>query len=262
MASGIKFDTAIPNCREGVFFPVPFAGPEEILTAAVRAEALGYHAVWAIDFIVPTPDYPIPDTARPDWYEPFVSLAACAMRTERIKLGVGVILVPFRDPVIMAKQVATLDRFRGGRLLLVVGLGLIPTSINQNPCAHFLRPMDMIFHGWSMSLFQAWQQMATISSYDLKIRLDSQLSRMNCQMFSTGFSSGALGGKGSSVMLAGTSSLPVVCHPARSRMSTAWAPDATWDEISSRCHCMALVLQRGRTRPAPTPRWGQMAPKI
>ena len=38
----------------------------------------------------------------------------------------------------------------------------IPTSINQNPCAHFLRPMDMIFHGWSMSLFQAWQQMATI----------------------------------------------------------------------------------------------------
>ncbi len=123
MASGIKFDTAIPNCREGVFFPVPFAGPEEILTAAVRAEALGYHAVWAIDFIVPTPDYPIPDTARPDWYEPFVSLAACAMRTERIKLGVGVILVPFRDPVIMAKQVATLDRFRGGRLLLGVGLG-------------------------------------------------------------------------------------------------------------------------------------------
>ena len=139
---------------------------------------------------------------------------------------------------------------------------LIPTSINQNPCAHFLRPMDMIFHGRSMSLFQAWQQMATISSYDLKIRLDSQLSRMNCQMFSTGFSSGALGGKGSSVMLAGTSSLPVVCHPARSRMSTGWAPDATWDEISSRCHCMALVLQRGRTRPAPTPRWGQMAPKI
>ncbi len=36
----------------------------------------------------------------------------------------------------------------------------------------------------------------------------------------------------------------------------------TWDEISSRCHCMACVLQRGRTRAAPTPRAGQMAPKI
>ena len=40
-------------------------------------------------------------------------------------------------------------------------------------------------------------------------------------MFSTGFSSGALGGKNINVMLYGTSSLPVVCHPARSMMSTA-----------------------------------------
>ncbi len=44
-----------------------------------------------------------------------------------------------------------------------------------------------------MSLFQASQHRATISSYDLKTRLDSQLSRMNSQMFSTGFSSGDLG---------------------------------------------------------------------
>ena len=58
-----------------------------------------------------------------------------------------------------------------------------------------------------MSLFQASQHRATISSYDLKTRLDSQLSRMNRQMFATGFSSGALGGKGGSVMLGGTASL-------------------------------------------------------
>ncbi len=74
--------------------------------------------------------------------------------------------------------------------------------------------MDIIFHGWSMRLFQASQHRATISSYDLKTRFDSQLSRMNCHMFSTGFSSGDLGGNGSSVMLGGIISLPVVCHPA------------------------------------------------
>ena len=113
-----------------------------------------------------------------------------------------------------------------------------------------------------MSWFHAKQQWSMISSCDLKMRLDSQLSRMNCHMFSTGFNSGALGGKGSNVMLSGILSFPVVCHPARSRMSMAWAPGVTWDEISSRCHCMASVLQRGRTRPAPTPRPGQMAPKI
>jgi hypothetical protein len=53
-----------------------------------------------------------------------------------------------------------------------------------------------------------------MSSYDLKTRLESQLSRMNCHMFSTGFNSGDLGGNGSSEILDGTASLPVVCHPA------------------------------------------------
>jgi hypothetical protein len=41
---------------------------------------------------------------------------------------------------------------------------LIPTGIDQNPCAQSRIPMDMIFHGWSMSLFQASQQSATMSS--------------------------------------------------------------------------------------------------
>ena len=41
---------------------------------------------------------------------------------------------------------------------------LIPTVIDQNPCAHLGMPRDMIFHGWSMRLFQAWQHSATMSS--------------------------------------------------------------------------------------------------
>ena len=74
--------------------------------------------------------------------------------------------------------------------------------------------MDIIFQGWSISLFQASEHIATISSYDLKTRLDNQFSRMYCQMFSTGLSSGDLGGRGRSVMLGGILSLPVVCYPA------------------------------------------------
>ncbi len=45
--------------------------------------------------------------------------------------------------------------------------------------------------------------------------------------------------------------MAVVCQPAWSAKRTAWALVLTWDEISSRCHCMAWVLQRGRTRAAP-----------
>ena len=113
-----------------------------------------------------------------------------------------------------------------------------------------------------MSSFHASQHIAMISSYELKMRLESQLSRMNCHIFSTGFSSGDLGGKGMIVMFGGIMSLLVICHPARSTMRMAWAPGVTSNEISSRWYCMASVLHRGRTRPAPTPRSGQMAPNI
>ena len=68
-----------------------------------------------------------------------------------------------------------------------------------------------------------WKAVTTVGyrRRSCNILLESQLSRMNCHMFSTGFSSGALGGKNINVMLDGISSLPVVCHPARSMMSTA-----------------------------------------
>jgi probable F420-dependent oxidoreductase len=120
----MKFDIETPTCREGVFTPPGFAGPEEILRTVVEAERLGYDAVWATDFLTPTPEYKIPDATPPNWYEPMIALAYCAARTSRIKLGTGVLLAPLRDPVILAKEVATLDRFSGGRMLLGLGLGM------------------------------------------------------------------------------------------------------------------------------------------
>jgi probable F420-dependent oxidoreductase len=56
-------------------------------------------------------------------YDPFVALAAAAVVTERIKLGTGVCLVPQRDPITTAKEVATLDHMSGGRFLFGVGAG-------------------------------------------------------------------------------------------------------------------------------------------
>src|SRR5215203_2218482 len=57
------------------------------------------------------------------------------------------------------------------------------------------------------------------------MRFESQLSRMNCQTFSTGFNSGHLGGSARRVMLGGTTSRLERCHPAWSRTSTAWAEE-------------------------------------
>ncbi len=117
----MRFGTAIPTCWEGGFAPAPFAGPKEIIQLIQMAERLGFDSVWGIDRI--NPSRGMPGEQMPNWYEVLISLAYAAAVTERIGLGVGVIILPLREPVILAKQVATLDRFSDGRFLLGVGLG-------------------------------------------------------------------------------------------------------------------------------------------
>ncbi len=119
----MKFGIGIPTCREGLNHPAPFAGPEEIVKAAQLAEKLGYYAVWGNDHMVPPEGsltkYPKP----PNFYEALISLSYISRFTKTIKLGVGIIVIPQREPVLLAKQAATLDHFSGGRFLLGVGLG-------------------------------------------------------------------------------------------------------------------------------------------
>ena len=84
---------------------------------------------------------------------------------------------------------------------------------------------------------------------------------MNCQIFSTGLSSGHFGGRAIMVMLGGTMRRVERCHPARSTRRTAWAPGATISTISARCKFIASLLQAGRIRAVPLPSLGQTAPK-
>ncbi len=121
--SGIRFDVEIPTCREGVFVPCGFAEPDDVVECVKLAERLGYEAVWATDFLTPTSESGVRAGERPSWYEPMITLAYAAAETSRIGLGTGIIILPYRDPVILAKQAATLDRLSGGRFLLGLGLG-------------------------------------------------------------------------------------------------------------------------------------------
>jgi len=121
--SGLRFDIEIPTCREGVFVPCGFAAPDDVIECVRLAERLGYEAVWATDFLTPTPESGVSAAERPSWYEPMVTLAYAAAETSRIRLGTGIIILPYRDPVILAKQAATLDQLSKGRFLLGLGLG-------------------------------------------------------------------------------------------------------------------------------------------
>jgi probable F420-dependent oxidoreductase len=74
-------------------------------------ERLEYDSLWLSDRLT---------GAAP---EPLIALAFAAGRTRRLKLGTSVLVLPGRNPVVMAKELASLDRLSGGRLLLAVGLG-------------------------------------------------------------------------------------------------------------------------------------------
>jgi probable F420-dependent oxidoreductase len=99
--------------------------PAESLALARRAEELGYQSWWAADHVVlPSPqpaDVPI-DPATPI-LDPLLHLGFVAAVTERMELGTGVVVLPQRHPLVLAKQAATLDVLSGGRLQLGVGAG-------------------------------------------------------------------------------------------------------------------------------------------
>jgi alkanesulfonate monooxygenase SsuD/methylene tetrahydromethanopterin reductase-like flavin-dependent oxidoreductase (luciferase family) len=82
-----------------------------LLALAERAESLGYDSLWVGDSLL----------ARPR-HDPMTLLAAVAARTRRPELGTAVLLPALRNPVVLAQQVATLDRISEGRVILGVGI--------------------------------------------------------------------------------------------------------------------------------------------
>jgi probable F420-dependent oxidoreductase len=84
-------------------------------------EALGYHGIFMSDHVAITPTvatrYPEP------FFDALTTLSWLAARTERIDLGTTVIVLPYRHPILLARQVANLDALSGGRVILGVGIG-------------------------------------------------------------------------------------------------------------------------------------------
>lgn len=109
----------------------PLASPEALRTLARRAEDLGFDSVWVTDHIIipGQVESSLPSPAggaspfNPDqpFYEPLSVLNFLAGCTQRIRLGSGVLIVPYRHPVLTAKILATLDVLSGGRLIVGVG---------------------------------------------------------------------------------------------------------------------------------------------
>lgn len=124
----LKFGIHLPNIG-------PFASSDSIRAVAKESEELGYDSVWANDHVVW--DRPHQERVllcgskesfrlRPkpvNVYDSISTMAFVAGITERLAIGPMVLQLPLRNPVILAKQTATIDDLSGGRLVLNIGLG-------------------------------------------------------------------------------------------------------------------------------------------
>lgn len=121
---GVIVSAGLPTGMEGMMYPIPFSEPDAVLRVARHAEALGFHSVWGNDHMT-TQHYVRAEFATPPrFWEPLVTYAFVAAHTTTLRLGTGVLVLPLRrDIVVLAKQLATLDHFSGGRLELGVGIG-------------------------------------------------------------------------------------------------------------------------------------------
>lgn len=103
------------------------ADPETATAVARAAEDAGFDSVWTGEHVVlPDPQVP-PSPSAPDnpMLDPAVALSFIAARTERIRLGTGIIILPQRNPVVLAKELASLDVLSGGRLIFGLGVGYL-----------------------------------------------------------------------------------------------------------------------------------------
>jgi probable F420-dependent oxidoreductase len=127
MSAAMEFGLSLPGRG-------PLATPDSILKLATSADRLGYHALFVTDHVVLPASmarsvYPysstghLPGGAAQDYLEPLAVLAWLAHVTRKIRIGTSVLVIPYRNPVVTAKALATIDRLSNGRVILGAGVG-------------------------------------------------------------------------------------------------------------------------------------------
>ncbi len=111
----------------------PLALPMHILPLAQQAEAAGFSSLWLADHVVfpkqydskypysPTGSFPV--EATEPLMEPIATMGVLAGATSRLRLGTAVLVMPYRNPVLLGRMLATIDQFADGRVVLGAGVG-------------------------------------------------------------------------------------------------------------------------------------------
>ena len=111
----------------------PLADAETILNLARHAEAIGLDSIWLADHVA----FPVsfnaayPYSAKGDFptrlsdplMEPVATMGVLVGATQRVRIGTAALIMPYRNPVLLARMLVTLDRFSGGRIIVGAGVG-------------------------------------------------------------------------------------------------------------------------------------------
>lgn len=103
------------------------ATPERLASTVRAAEEAGFDSVWAGEHVIlPDPQVPPSPMAPQDAaLDPLLALAWAAMHSSTLRLATGIVILPQRNPVVLAKQVASLDVLSNGRVTLGIGVGYL-----------------------------------------------------------------------------------------------------------------------------------------
>lgn len=101
--------------------------PETAIQVAQLAEEAGFESLWAGEHVV-LPDPQVrrsPMAPRDRILDPVIALTYLAAHTRQVRLGTGIIILPQRNPLVLAKELASLDELSGGRLICGIGVGYL-----------------------------------------------------------------------------------------------------------------------------------------
>ncbi len=141
-------------------------GAQEQVQIAQCAEQLGYDSVWVHDHLfMPArirARYPYNDSGvagfawRQDIYDPLAMMAAVAVRTQRVSIGTSVLIVPYRNPLVLAKMLATLDCLSHGRIRLGIGVGWMAEEFEALGMGNYYPIRGRITDEWMRICIEMW----------------------------------------------------------------------------------------------------------
>lgn len=159
----------------------PCSYPETAIRVAQAAEAAGFDSLWAGEHVVlPSPRTPAsPMNPEDRILDPIVSLTFLAAQTHHILLGTGIIILPQRNPLVLAKELASLDVLSGGRLIFGIGVGYlepefralgVPMEDRGERADEYLAAMRAIWSEGSPSYHGRFVSFANVQAYPLPVQ--------------------------------------------------------------------------------------------